>query len=60
MQNKQDLIIMALQERIGQIAAEYETKVALLRAEITMLLQENESLKNTTTEKLETTELHSV
>jgi hypothetical protein len=32
---KQELIIQALQERIGQLVSQYETHVAVLRAEIT-------------------------
>ena len=34
---KQELIIQALQERIGQLVSQYETHVAVLRAEITTL-----------------------
>ena len=34
---KQELIIQALQERIGQLVSQYETHVAVLRAEITSL-----------------------
>ena len=39
MDNKAELIIQALQERIGQLVSQYETHVALLRAEITQLQQ---------------------
>lgn len=46
MQNKQDLVILALQQRIGEMTADYETKIALLRAEITMLLQNNEEIED--------------
>ena len=35
---KSELIIAALQERIGQLVAGYETQIALLRAEITELI----------------------
>jgi hypothetical protein len=34
---KADLVISALQQRIGEIVTEYETKIAIYRAEITML-----------------------
>lgn len=54
--NKQaELIITALQERIGQMSASYETQIAVLRAEVTMLtdeikkytdVQEEDSAKN--------------
>lgn len=35
MQSREELIITALQERIGQMAASYELQIALLRAELT-------------------------
>ena len=40
---KAELIITALQQRIGELTANYETQIALLRAEITLLMQEQES-----------------
>ena len=40
--NKNELIITALQQRIGEIVSNYETQVAILRAEITNLLNEKE------------------
>jgi hypothetical protein len=44
-QNKEELIIAAMQERIGQLAANYELQIAMLRAELTVLSnQENEKL----------------
>jgi sRNA-binding carbon storage regulator CsrA len=42
MDNKADLVIMALQQRIGEIVSNYETQVAILRAEITQFAQEKE------------------
>jgi hypothetical protein len=36
-QNKEELIITAMQERIGQLAASYELQIAMLRAELTVL-----------------------
>lgn len=38
--DKKDLIITALQQRIGEITSNYETQIAILRAEITSLLDE--------------------
>lgn len=35
---KAELIIAALQQRIGEIVSNYETQVAVLRAEITDLI----------------------
>ena len=50
---KQELVIQALQERIGQLVSQYETHVAVLRAEITSLAnslaekqEENKPLTN--------------
>lgn len=42
MDNKAELIIMALQQRIGELVSNYETQVAILRAEITQYSQEQE------------------
>jgi hypothetical protein len=35
---KLELIVQALQERIGQLVSGYETQIAILRAEITELM----------------------
>lgn len=37
---KSELIIFALQQRIGEIVSSYESQVAVLRAEITELINE--------------------
>lgn len=37
--DKADLVITALQQRIGELVSNYETHVAILRAEITQLQQ---------------------
>jgi sRNA-binding carbon storage regulator CsrA len=42
MDNKAELVIMALQQRIGELVSNYETQVAILRAEITQSVQEQE------------------
>jgi hypothetical protein len=42
MENKAELIIMALQQRIGELVSNYETQIAVLRAEITQYAQEQE------------------
>ena len=41
--DKTELIITALQQRIGELTTEYETKMAVLRAEITILLEEKQN-----------------
>jgi hypothetical protein len=43
MADRAELIISALQQRIGEIVSNYETQVAFLRAEITELVQEKEN-----------------
>ena len=42
MADKAELIITALQQRIGEIVSNYETQIAILRAEITYQMQEKE------------------
>ena len=43
MSDKAELVVMALQQRIGEIVSNYETQIAILRAELTQLSQEQES-----------------
>ncbi len=43
MAEKAELIITALQQRIGELVSNYETQIALLRAEITNLMEEREA-----------------
>jgi phage host-nuclease inhibitor protein Gam len=43
MADKAELIITALQQRIGEIVSNYETQIAILRAEITNLMEEKEA-----------------
>jgi hypothetical protein len=40
---KAELIITALQQRIGEIVSNYETQVAILRAELTQLTEEKDT-----------------
>jgi hypothetical protein len=42
MADKAELIITALQQRIGEIVSNYETQIAVLRAEITQIVQNDE------------------
>lgn len=44
MKNKSDLVIAALQQRIGELVINYETQIALLRAELTLLVEEKNEL----------------
>jgi restriction endonuclease S subunit len=41
--DKAELIITALQQRIGEIVSNYETQIAILRAELTQLSEEKDS-----------------
>lgn len=43
MTEKVELVITALQQRIGEIVSNYETQIAVLRAEITKLMEEKEN-----------------
>ncbi len=43
MVEKAELIITALQQRIGEIVSNYETQIAILRAEVTKLVEEKEA-----------------
>jgi hypothetical protein len=39
MDNKLELVVSALQQRIGDLVSQYETHIAILRAEITQAQQ---------------------
>ena len=52
MAEKAELVITALQQRIGEIVSNYETQIAFLRAEITRLMEEKDA-------KLEAAEAYS-
>jgi hypothetical protein len=41
--DKVELVVQALQQRIGEIVSQYETHVAILRAEITQLSEGSKS-----------------
>jgi hypothetical protein len=43
MAEKAELIITALQQRIGELVSNYETQIAILRAEITQIIEEKEA-----------------
>jgi len=43
MAEKAELVITALQQRIGEIVSTYETQIAILRAEITKLMEEKQA-----------------
>ena len=39
---KAELVITALQQRIGEIVSNYESQIAVLRSEITLLMDQNQ------------------
>lgn len=43
--DKIELVVQALQQRIGELVSQYETHVAILRAEITELTRAQEEPK---------------
>jgi len=45
---KAELIITALQQRIGEIVSNYETQIAILRAEITTLMGKDDKKETAT------------
>ena len=53
MADKAELVITALQQRIGEIVSNYETQVAILRAEITTLINEKEEKREAVQEYTE-------
>jgi hypothetical protein len=46
MSTKHDLVITALQQRIGEIVSNYETQIAILRAELTEAMNQNKLSEN--------------
>lgn len=46
MADKAELIITALQQRIGEIVSNYETQIAILRAELTQNIIDKEDRLN--------------
>jgi hypothetical protein len=40
---KLELVITALQQRIGDLVSNYETQIAILRADVTQLVKEKEA-----------------
>jgi len=44
MADKAELVITALQQRIGELVSNYETQIAVLRADITQLMDKQEAI----------------
>lgn len=48
MADKAELVIAALKQRIGEIVSNYETQLALVRAELTVLMEQQEAKEKET------------
>jgi hypothetical protein len=59
MAEKAELVITALQQRIGEIVSNYETQIAILRADYTNVLEELNKTKKEKDDKLEAAEAYS-
>ena len=59
MSNKAELIITALQQRIGELVSNYETQIAILRAEYTAVTEQLSNNEREADAKLEATEAYS-
>jgi hypothetical protein len=56
---KAELVITALQQRIGELVSNYETQIALLRAELTQMMDKEkakEEYAESLQEKITTTD----
>jgi len=51
--DKAELIISALQQRIGELVSNYETQIAIIRADLTQILADNEEKDKTIKEYAE-------
>ena len=49
-----ELVIAAMQQRIGELVSNYETQIAILRADLTQLSQEKEEKEKAVEEYSET------
>jgi hypothetical protein len=59
MAEKAELVILALQQRIGEIVSNYETQIAILRADYTKALEQIDNTKREADAKLEAAEAYS-
>jgi hypothetical protein len=59
MSDKVQLVVTALQQRIGEIVSNYETQIAILRADYTNALEELNKKEKESDDKLEAKEAYS-
>lgn len=50
-QNTLELVVTALQQRIGEIVSNYETQIAVLRAEITKMTNDKANVEKQETKE---------
>lgn len=53
MAERVEMVVAALQQRIGEIVTHYETQVAFLRADITRLMEEKDAKAQEATDYVE-------
>lgn len=59
MTEKVELVVAALQQRIGEIVSNYETQIAILRADLTQVIEQINKQKQEEDGKLEAVEAYS-
>ena len=59
MSDKVQLVITALQQRIGEIVSNYETQIAVLRAELTQAVEQINNTKKEADAKFEAADAYS-
>lgn len=59
MTEKVELVVAALQQRIGEIVSNYETQIAILRADLTQIVEQINQQKQEEDGKLEAVEAYS-
>jgi hypothetical protein len=59
MTEKVELVVTALQQRIGEIVSNYETQIAILRADLTQVIEQVNQQKQEEDGKLEAVEAYS-
>jgi hypothetical protein len=59
MTEKVELVVTALQQRIGEIVSNYETQIAILRADLTQVVEQINKQKQEEDNKFEAVEAYS-
>jgi len=59
MTEKVELVVTALQQRIGELVSNYETQIAILRADLTQVIEQINKQKQEEDNKFEAVEAYS-